>query len=523
MKAFTWWTLLFAMMQTAHALYQPDSGKSDKWYSKEYEFNYCEAVLVIVFVVIAVIFEVVWHRLVHLAATKGSYSYGDFHDSEIAGEATPLERDSHGNVKHKKLLKEQIARMGSEFMTLGLLALLIFVVNQTGGFSSLAKQTQGTHEDGFAFPATGEDWLHLAEVVHIQLFLAVCLYFILILCLVKGSIRKIKKWEKLQLRHKAHSKLQLRHNLHWDGELKKHVAEREYLIRHMLKWKTERPEVFSQALTDLEINSDASDSEQQFERAVNEHFSLSVYLALNLENGVMDSIQIHFSTWLGIIVLMGLFALLHRYAKTDLIAVLPWFLVASCLLFAAMVVILHRQRRQLTKFTKDRMRLDTPGATNSESGRSTGSEGAKAWLQQMCTIHQKISSEQMLLRTLQICLFLLSYAFARVLVDYHDWLNEFTTTLLIFSAFTILFLLLAYFLPRTVPDFLAVTALPPFVDPVNLEFFFKQLLDDHMDTQAILKPSDRASQMSHYDVVSELAEVMGVRSQLDQRLSTQHL
>merc|ERR1719219_2654206 len=102
----------------------------------------------------------------------------------------------------------------------------------------------------------------------------------------------------------------------------------------------------------------------------------------------------------------------------------------------------------------------------------------------------------MMLRLLQVGLFFLCYCFSRILVDVHDWQNDTTTTLLFVAVAIVLFLLLAYSLPRTVPDFLAVTALPPFVDPVNLEFLFKQLLDDHMDTPEALERRDGATRMS---------------------------
>jgi len=245
---------------------------------------------------------------------------------------------------------------------------------------------------------------------------------------------------------------------------------------------------------------------------------LSVYLALNLENGVVDSIQIHSPTWGTIIFLLAMFALLHRFARVSIVALLPWFIAAACVLLLSMVVILRLQRRQITQFTDTCMKLDAPELLTATSGMATGSTEAKTWLQQMCTIHQNISSERMMLRCLQVGLFFICYCVARLLVDVSGWKTNFETTLLLVAGAIVLFLLLAYSLPRTVPDFLAVTALPPYVDPVNLEFLFKQLLDDHMDTHGKLENRDGDSRMSNYGMVSELAEIMGVRSQLDHRL-----
>jgi len=224
--------LLVATTQTAHA-----GGGSDKWYSNDYEFNYFEALLVIIYVIVAIIFEEVWHYVNHLGTE--TYSYGHYHEDR-ALEKDSIERDSHGNIKHRKLYKELISRMGGEFMTLGLLAFLIFVLNQTGGFNSIAKSIEGKSADGFAHPEIAIDLFHLAEVVHIQLFLTMFLYFILILCLVRGSIRKMKKWEKLRFRHRTRRRnsqgSDQRELAAGDIELEKHLSYRECVIMHMLEW-----------------------------------------------------------------------------------------------------------------------------------------------------------------------------------------------------------------------------------------------------------------------------------------------
>jgi len=328
---------------------------------------------------------------------------------------------------------------------------------------------------------------------------------------VRASIQRIKHWEKLQLRDRYLQRLSQGDDhlcvlTSGDRELKKHLVCRQYLIAHMLEWKTPHPQMFTRALNDLKIDPFANDSQEQFRRAVTEHFSLSGYLALNLENGVVDSTQIHSATWGAIIFLLAMFALLHRLARVSIVALIPWFIGAACVLLLSMVVILRLQRRQITQFTDACMKLDAPEVMTATSGIATGSTEAKTWLQQMYTIHQNISSERMMLRLLQVGLFFLCYCFARILVDVYEWQNDTTTTLLFVMVAIVLLLLLAYSLPRTVPNFLAVTALPPYVDPVNLEFMIKQLLDDHMDTQGKLEHCDGG-------MVSEKAAEMGFGDQ----------
>jgi len=141
-------TIGFPSISVLVSIFQMAAGGSSHWYLSEYEYNYIEAVLVIVFVIINIIFAFVWHGLVHLG--QDTYSYGC------------TEKDSHGNIKHRQLHLEHINRIGSEFMALGLLALLIFIVNQSGGLDSLAHTVPAESPMGFITHqriTTGCTWL----------------------------------------------------------------------------------------------------------------------------------------------------------------------------------------------------------------------------------------------------------------------------------------------------------------------------------------------------------------------------
>jgi len=296
-----------------------------------------------------------------------------------------------------------------------------------------------------------------------------------------------------------------------DPDLKEHLKRREYLIGRMKEWETDRPEAWETALEKLNLKEETCDLTEKFHEAVHARFSFSSYLALNLENGVKDSIVIHHSTWLGIILLMGVFAILHRFAKVDILQLLPWFLGASCVVLLLMVVVSKVQHRRLSNLSNVNERPESHAAKE---------DRAKTWCEQVSTIHQRCSSETTMLQSLQVCLFLLSYCFARIVVDRNNWQNEqtFAQTLRTCAAYVLLFLVLAYFLPRLVPNFLAVTALPPFVDPKNLEILFSRLLDDHLDSQDSL---EKQGVEACHDIVYELADTLGGRSQLYQPLSRQ--
>jgi hypothetical protein len=110
--------------------------------------------------------------------------------------------------------------MGTEFMTLGFLALLVFMSQYNGFFDALVDivpascSEDGSYdddydhrrladgrslgEDCFHLPASGLDWFHVFEIVHFSLFGGMCLYFVLMFGFVQGGVRKIRAWENIR-------------------------------------------------------------------------------------------------------------------------------------------------------------------------------------------------------------------------------------------------------------------------------------------------------------------------------------
>jgi len=101
------------------------------------------------------------------------------------------------------------------------------------------------------------------------------------------------------------------------------------------------------------------------------------------------------------------------------------------------------------------------------------------------SIHQRLPTEMITIRVLQALLFVISYAFARTLLDVEDWNVRPTNTALMACLFALLFAVLSRFVPKLVPLFLAVMALPPFVDDDNLTFLFPILFNDRRHEVAV--------------------------------------
>merc|ERR1712232_1464108 len=132
------------------------------WYKYDHEHAYVEMIILILLVCLALVFEVVWHRAVHNA--EHSYRYGDL--SDLVANAH-IHRIGHHGEKHLQLAKELANRTGGEFMTLGFLAFCVFVFNTCEGFDWLVTKFPSGH---FHLPKTKDDWLHMVEFVHMQLF-----------------------------------------------------------------------------------------------------------------------------------------------------------------------------------------------------------------------------------------------------------------------------------------------------------------------------------------------------------------
>lgn len=512
-----------------------EAGGGSAWHRYQHEYDYCEDVLLIVFVFIALAFEVVWHFVQHSA--KHSYRYGRLHD-QICNELDAEEKDSHGNLKHIRLYSQLVSRMGGEFMTLGVLAFMIFVFNQAGWFKGFVTRFPSCSIDEHCFhlPSTESDLLHLAELAHVKLFLGMLLYFVLIFFLVRGSVHQIQDWEKLRLRllSQRSGEVPTVGSNAMDKDLHKHMLWCDYFLERILGWRAERPALFQKVLEALHIDPRAED----IRRRIDERFSLSAYLALNLESGVEDSIQVHLQTWFAVIFLFSFFALLHRYAEIALMQVLPWFIAVAFALLLAMWLLNRYQKRKMMQFVMQCQANRESGNSSSSSpvncSPAPGSDAQRGVSQNepgSLGIHQRFATERHTLRVLQVFMFCISYAFATVMVDKEDWAEQFDHTLLLVLLFTVLFVVLAKFLPHMVPVFLAIMSFPPFVDDGNLAAFFKVLHNDHnRGLQRKFSGNGTHSETNLEDLAAlagggtdqaaiwELANILGVGSELEQRL-----
>lgn len=113
--------------------------------------------------------------------------------------------------------------------------------------------------------------------------------------------------------------------------------------------------------------------------------------------------------------------------------------------------------------------------------------------------HERHSTELWVFRMLQVCLFVLSFFLARTVGDANEWRNRPKEVLAISSAFTVLFIVLGSLLPKYVPNFAALMAMPPYCDQSNVDTFFEVL--EEYKTQHVQHSFHEPQQDKSSDVV----------------------
>merc|ERR1712151_414257 len=116
--------------------------------------------------------------------------------------------------------------------------------------------------------------------------------------------------------------------------------------------------------------------------------------------------------------------------------------------------------------------------------------------------HVRHRTEFFMLRSLQVLLFLISYSFSQTILDFDLWSTAPLKALLNNSLFLLLFVALVHVLPKSVPLFLSIMAMPPYVDHANLATF-----------RTVLEGSARSIRSDIEDDVRSFEAMRGSQSQ----------
>lgn len=139
------------------------------------------------------------------------------------------------------------------------------VREQAGGFAFLASVSSHT---SWPYPTTEADWLHLAEDVHMKLFVAMVFYFVLIARIAAGGTRRIRRMEHCRLGrfHGLSINAPNAPRLIADAEqVKEHATSRKYFIGALVRLREESPDLFEDLLDHLGLDARDIDFKDKFE------------------------------------------------------------------------------------------------------------------------------------------------------------------------------------------------------------------------------------------------------------------
>ncbi|CAK0840166.1 unnamed protein product [Prorocentrum cordatum] len=121
------------------------------------------------------------------------------------------------------------------------------------------------------------------------------------------------------------------------------VRWRSHFLSKASRWETTRPELYEDILE--HVRFDPHDrQDHDFLPMLEERLDFSAYLSLCVEQGIVDAVHGTTVTWIILLVIFGIFAILTKYAHTTLMAI-----TAYCIAMAFVVLGLMRhvsRRRQ---------------------------------------------------------------------------------------------------------------------------------------------------------------------------------
>jgi len=222
----------------------------------------------------------------------------------------------------------------------------------------------------------------------------------------------------------------------------------------LMRFCTEEPAIFEDFLAFMGITPDDV-LDEEFLRNLVTHSNFSAYLAHSVRHCIMDMIEVKPITWMAVLVVFLVKVPLHRFLH---VSHFDLNLVIFGLSLVVALVVMCWVHKINTRF------IASGRAVQCEESIST----ASATQAPGRTVHNRINTETVVLRMLQVVLFLLSYTMAREMASVHTWrTNPSKTTVIVLSHLALL-LLLALVLPREIPKFAALMALPPYVDRENV-------------------------------------------------------
>jgi len=383
-----------------------------KWWRYRYEHSFVEAVLMI-FILFLFIF---WERFFHFIRDE-AYKRSDM--------------DHFVRMEHSTLYISWLEFFTGELMVCLLVFLTVWLLgklNLLHYFAVVLKKSDDLH-----LPHTGAEYEHVAVDMCVVLFWAICLYFLLALSIVHASMRRIGEWAELDQQAEAATDGALTFRLHRRFNIASSPAEWVELKRYMTHSISIDPVLREQVLGDMEFGS--------------LEFQLWTYLRANIREGTDVFFQFGVLPWSLIICTFVVFMALHYYMHMGYVRIMSFFLALLAVQLIILVWVVARLSNGLTE------------AKQSRESQRIVSDG----------FHNRYSSEKMLALTCFYNLFILCYGISRVVCQPWMWELHFWVVTYLTIASMIMVIFFCLVVAPLFPLFMAVMALPPHIDPCNIE------------------------------------------------------
>jgi hypothetical protein len=389
-----------------------------KWWRYRYEHSYIEAVCM----VFIVIFYLLWTIFTQ-------YVKQEVHYRSLGGAAPKNKAELIAEETHGAIYVLWLEAVGEQTLVCILVFLTIWVISKTPLLGIIPELIQPTKD--MRVPTEGEEYRHLALDLCTIFFFAIIFFYILMLSVAhetRNMTTALCDWENEEYtgdrKTRSASLAVMAGNAQEFNQVKKHFVD------HM-----------NHDLANCEPDSEMAKI-KEFMPGGFANFPLPHYLRLNIRLTVMQMMTMTWMMWLPVVVMFVVFMCLHRYYHMGYIRIMGFF--GICMLGSIIGMALRVQK----------------AGSLIQSGVQPDGESKR-------TIHNKINTETVWMVTIQFALFFICYGVARTICQTWMWELHFyavlcLTLLAIFSA--ILFVMIV---APAIPDFCAVMALPPYVDPVN--------------------------------------------------------
>lgn len=364
------------------------------WWKKEYEYVYVESWIIIVLVTLTLIFDEIHHKTEELA------------DQQTFGK---LSLEHVHAAKNMWLCLHQ--RLSGELSVLGFLALMVWCCNQAGLFCKATKIS----DKGVTLPQDDQTYLHMVEAVHMHLFLAMVFYFIILAGAVKISSRITKHAIDYNKEIKKAYKEKVI-GVDADGQdIENYVKTKSFLFRnffknrelffiHLQRWKgnyKSLDDVFELYESKLAAKWTNGDTEGlAFRNMFRQWFPFDAYMVANYRPVMDDMIEMKWTTWLAIGILLIAQAMIQRAVENDFgHDFVIWFVFSQVIILIALIAVARR-------FYK----LQNTDLANPKPTPFSKRRGCHRF-------HPVLQ----LAKFVQVCLFFTCYQFARTIANTSMW------------------------------------------------------------------------------------------------------